>query len=60
MPAVGIDFGTTNSVVAQYTTQGAQVVPIDDAPVAWAPYGFDNVFPSVMASDAHSRLCFGW
>lgn len=60
MPAVGIDFGTTNSVIAQYSTQGTQVVPIDNAPVKWAPYGFDNVFPSVMASDAHSRLCFGW
>lgn len=60
MAAVGIDFGTTNSVVSQYTGSGTQVVPIDQAPTEWAPYGFDNVFPSVMASDEHARLCFGW
>ena len=60
MASVGIDFGTTNSVVAQFTSAGTQVVPIDRAPDQWAPYGFDNVFPSVMASDEHSRLCFGW
>lgn len=60
MTAVGIDFGTTNSVVAQYIGGSAQVIPCDTAPINWAPYGFDNVFPSVMASDENSRLCFGW
>jgi molecular chaperone DnaK (HSP70) len=60
MAAVGIDFGTTNSVVAHRTATGVEVLPIDKAPVAWAPYGFDNVMPSVMAKDKDSRLCFGW
>jgi molecular chaperone DnaK len=60
MTAIGIDFGTTNSVVAAQTTSGIEVLPIDNAPTAWQPYGFDNVFPSVMARDENSRLCFGW
>jgi len=60
MGAIGIDFGTTNSVVAVNTPSGVEVVEIDNAPIAWAPYGFDNVFPSVMAKDEAQRLCFGW
>ena len=60
MVAIGIDFGTTNSVVAVNSKNGIEVLPIDHAPTDWAPYGFDNVFPSVMAKDEHSRLCFGW
>lgn len=60
MAAIGIDFGTTNSVVAVHTNSGVEVLPIDQAPPSWAPYGFDNVFPSVMAKDEASRLCFGW
>jgi molecular chaperone DnaK (HSP70) len=60
MAAIGIDFGTTNSVVAVHTKSGIDVLPIDQAPPSWAPYGFDNVFPSVMAKDEASRLCFGW
>jgi len=60
MGAIGIDFGTTNSVVAVNTPSGVEVVDIDSAPIAWAPYGFDKVFPSVMAKDEEQRLCFGW
>jgi molecular chaperone DnaK len=60
MSAVGIDFGTTNSVVAVHMSGGVQVLPIDRAPTDWAPYGFDDVFPSVMARDEMGRLCFGW
>ena len=60
MAAIGIDFGTTNSVVAAQTLSGVEVIPIDTAPTNWQPYGFDNVLPSVMARDENSRLCFGW
>ena len=60
MTAIGIDFGTTNSVVAAQTSSGVEVLAIDTAPTAWQPYGFDNVLPSVMARDENSRLCFGW
>jgi molecular chaperone DnaK len=60
MDAIGIDFGTTNSVVAVHGPAGIEVLPIDQAPTEWAPYGFDNVFPSVMARDDAGRVCFGW
>ena len=60
MTTIGIDFGTTNSVVAANTPSGVEIIEIDNAPIAWAPYGFDNVFPSVMARDTESRVCFGW
>lgn len=60
MTAIGIDFGTTNSVVAVKSSAGVEVLPIDKAPAKWAAYGFDNVLPSVMARDDDSRICFGW
>lgn len=60
MTAIGIDFGTTNSVVAVKSSGGVEVLPIDRAPAKWAAYGFDNVLPSVMARDEDSRVCFGW
>lgn len=60
MTAIGIDFGTTNSVVAVKSSSGVDVLPIDKAPAKWAAYGFDNVLPSVMARDDDSRVCFGW
>ena len=39
MTAIGIDFGTTNSVVAAQTPSGVEVVPVDTAPTNWQPYG---------------------
>lgn len=60
MAAIGIDFGTTNSVVAHHARGKTEVIPVDDAPIAWAPYGFDNVFPSFLAKDSQGRLSFGW
>ena len=60
MATIGIDFGTTNSVLAIWNTAGSQLVEIDDLPIKWAPYGFDGVFPTVMAKDENNRLTFGW
>ena len=60
MTAIGIDFGTTNSVVAVHRPAGVEVLDIDEPPVEWAPYGFDKVFPSVIAHDPVGRLDFGW
>ena len=60
MGTIGIDFGTTNSVLAVWNTAGSQLINIDDLPIAWAPYGFDGVIPTVMAKDEHDRLTFGW
>jgi molecular chaperone DnaK len=60
MTAIGIDFGTTNSVVAVHKDGQTEVLDIDQPPVQWQPYGFDKVFPSVMARDENQRICFGW
>lgn len=60
MSAVGIDFGTTNSVVATFANDEATTLPLDQPPIEWEPYGFDEVLPSVFASDEHSRMTFGW
>jgi molecular chaperone DnaK (HSP70) len=60
MGAVGIDFGTTNSVVATYNGSRVEVLDIDQPPPMWEPYGFSRVLPSVMARDDNQRLCFGW
>jgi molecular chaperone DnaK (HSP70) len=58
--AIGIDFGTTNSVVAVHGPDGPSVIEVDKAPIEWAPYGFDSVFPSVMARSVTNELSFGW
>jgi|694.fasta_scaffold144399_2 molecular chaperone DnaK (HSP70) len=60
MSAIGIDFGTTNSVVAVHREGQTEVLEIDQPPVQWQPYGFDKVLPSVMARDENERICFGW
>ncbi|GAA4991229.1 hypothetical protein GCM10023205_73930 [Yinghuangia aomiensis] len=59
----GIDFGTSNSVVARWTGSGTEVVPVDggNLPAEWNRPGFDMLFPSVAAlRDVQRTLCFGW
>ena len=61
MTAVGIDFGTTNSVVSRWTPDGgAQALPIDHAPAAWEAFGFDRLMPSVFATANDGTALFGW
>lgn len=60
MTVVGIDFGTTNSVVAVHNGSRVEVLDIDQPPPVWEPYGFSRVLPSVMARDENQRICFGW
>jgi molecular chaperone DnaK (HSP70) len=60
MSAVGIDFGTTNSVVSVYGSGGAEVLPVDAPPADWAELGFDRVLPSVFAMGANAEPLFGW
>lgn len=60
MSVIGIDFGTTNSVVSLYGPNGAEVLELDDPDVRWAPYGGAKVIPSVFASDEYGRITFGW
>lgn len=59
MTAFGIDFGTTNSVLACTTAHGLETVALDQPPVDWAELGFDRVLPTVLADD-RGTLEFGW
>ncbi|MFF2774563.1 Hsp70 family protein [Streptomyces sp. NPDC058052] len=59
----GIDFGTSNSVVARWNGHGTEVIRLDNAglPAEWNRPGFDELFPSVVSlRDAQRTLCFGW
>jgi molecular chaperone DnaK len=61
MTAVGIDFGTSNSVVAHWERDGgARVLPIDTATGPWEGWGFERVLPSVVARLPGGRALFGW
>ncbi|GIF73793.1 Hsp70 family protein [Asanoa siamensis] len=58
--AFGIDFGTTNSVLARSTAGGVEAVPLDpDLPLEWADLEFDRVLPSVIGLDRGNPV-FGW
>ncbi|MER6348042.1 Hsp70 family protein [Streptomyces sp. NPDC001595] len=59
----GIDFGTSNSVVARWTGSATEVIRVDSAalPAEWNRPGFDELFPSVVSlRDIQRTLCFGW
>ncbi|MGW4227789.1 Hsp70 family protein [Streptomyces sp. NPDC004980] len=59
----GIDFGTSNSVVARWTGSTTEVIRVDSAglPAEWNRPGFDELFPSVVSlRDIQRTLCFGW
>jgi molecular chaperone DnaK len=57
--AFGIDFGTTNSVLAAATGTDLETVSLDEPPQDWAALGFDRVLPTVIA-DAGGAVEFGW
>jgi molecular chaperone DnaK len=60
MNPFGIDFGTTNSVLAQWNGTEAEVLTIDEPPTEWASLGFDRVLPSVIGIDHGRQVSFGW
>lgn len=60
MSAVGIDFGTTNSVVSVFSSGRVEVLPLDTPPADWAELGFDRVLPSVFAIGPDAEPLFGW
>lgn len=59
MTTYGIDFGTTNCVLAQWSGDHVTVESIDEPPGDWAQLGFDRVLPSVMTAPPASPA-FGW
>ncbi|WP_328644916.1 Hsp70 family protein [Amycolatopsis sp. NBC_00348] len=61
MNPYGIDFGTTNSVLAQWNGHEVEVLSIDSPPAEWEQLGFDKVMPSVVGvSQDGRRTTFGW
>lgn len=59
--AYGIDFGTTNSVLARATATGTEAIILDDQlPGEWQATGFDKVLPSVIGFDHGDQPVFGW
>lgn len=59
MSAFGIDFGTTNSVLAVCGGGDISTVSLNEPPAEWVALGFDKVLPSVLALDGDSSLV-GW
>lgn len=60
MTSFGIDFGTTNSVLAVAdASANVETVALDQPPGEWAELGFDRVLPTVIA-DVNGAVDFGW
>ena len=58
--AYGIDFGTTNSVLATTAGQEVQTIVLDDlSPGEWIGVGFDRVLPTVVGFIG-DQPTFGW
>lgn len=60
MTATGIDFGTTNCVLAQHGPAAVEVIPLDQAPAEWEVLGIHRVLPSVIALGQDGTPRFGW
>ncbi|MGK5497918.1 Hsp70 family protein [Streptomyces sp. URMC 125] len=61
--AFGVDFGTSNSVVARWNGYRTEVLPIDSAnvPAQWREPEFEQLFPSVLSvRELQRTLSFGW
>ncbi|GGL15916.1 Hsp70 family protein [Planomonospora parontospora] len=59
----GIDFGTTNSVVAQWNGTEVEVLALDaeNLDSDWFYSSFENIFPSIAGQSAlRSGLLYGW
>ncbi|MFE2558609.1 Hsp70 family protein [Streptomyces sp. NPDC059352] len=63
MTAAGIDFGTTNSVAAQWNGEYVEVLEIggQGLDASWGRRGFELLYPSVVGtSSLRSGTLFGW
>ncbi|SNT42639.1 Molecular chaperone DnaK (HSP70) [Streptosporangium subroseum] len=61
--ATGIDFGTTNSVVAQWTGDDVEVLSLDSDHLDsdWLYPSFENLFPTIVGeSSLRLGTLFGW
>ena len=61
MSSFGIDFGTTNSVVAQFAAGDVSVLQIDQPPSGeWETFGYQNIMPTVFAVGRDNEPLFGF
>lgn len=61
MASVGIDFGTTNSVVAVFDKGKVEVLEVDAPSEAeWAHLGFSAVMPTLYGVDENGEILIGW
>lgn len=59
--AFGIDFGTTNSVLARVADGEVEAIALDDRlPGEWVGTGFEKLLPSVIAFVDEGSPRFGW
>jgi len=59
--AFGLDFGTTNSVLAQFTANEVSVLQIDEPPSAeWEQFGYHFLMPTVFAVGDDNQPLFGF
>lgn len=58
----GIDFGTTNSVLAHWNGHDAEAIPLDSTNLdAWNYPAFASLFPSMVGvSSVREQVLFGW
>lgn len=59
MSAFGIDFGTTNSVLAVANGSSMETITLDQPPAVFGDLGFDRVLPTVLA-ERNGAIEFGW
>lgn len=64
MDSVGIDFGTTNSVMSIYKNGEPKVIPLSNSTSGlsadWEALGFGSVVPSLYSLDSSGRPHLGW
>ena len=61
MSSFGIDFGTTNSVMAQFAAGEVSVLQIDQPPSGeWETFGYQNIMPTVFAVGSDNEPLFGF
>lgn len=61
MASYGIDFGTTNSVMAVFKNGKTETLDlVEPYESSWGSLGFDNVMPTLYGIDKEGNILIGW